>query len=76
LGIRTENRSLKCGSLDLKWQQNPNAAERDEAAMKRDKTLTFDPKVFLTKVNGGRTISKFRTDQVVYEQGAPAVSVF
>jgi CRP/FNR family cyclic AMP-dependent transcriptional regulator len=44
--------------------------------MKRDKTLTFDPRVFLTKVNGGRTISKYRADQVVYEQGAPADSVF
>ena len=44
--------------------------------MKRGKRLTFDPKVFLTKVNGGRTISKYRPDQVVYEQGAPADSVF
>jgi len=44
--------------------------------MKRDKTLTFDPKVFLTKVNGGRTISKYRAKQVVYEQGVPADSVF
>src|SRR5471030_1357587 len=44
--------------------------------MKRDKTLTFDPKVFLTKVNGGRTISKYGADQVVYEQGVPADSVF
>ena len=40
------------------------------------KKLTFDPKVFLTKVNGGRTISKYRVNQVVYEQGAPANSVF
>jgi len=44
--------------------------------MKLDNTLTFDPKVFLTKVNGGRTISKYRADQVVYEQGEPADSVF
>jgi CRP/FNR family transcriptional regulator, cyclic AMP receptor protein len=44
--------------------------------MKRKKILPFDPKVFLAKVNGGRTISKYRADQVVYEQGAPADSVF
>jgi CRP/FNR family transcriptional regulator, cyclic AMP receptor protein len=44
--------------------------------MAPDKKLAFDPKVFLTKVNGGRTISKYRTKQVVYEQGAPADSVF
>ena len=36
----------------------------------------FDPKVFLAKVNGGRTITKYRTTQVVYEQGTPADSVF
>jgi CRP-like cAMP-binding protein len=44
--------------------------------MKRDKKLTFDPKVFLAKVNGGRTISNYRADQVVYRQGTPADSVF
>jgi CRP-like cAMP-binding protein len=41
-----------------------------------EKKLAFDPKVFLTKVNGGRTISKYRMDQIVYEQGTPADSVF
>src|SRR5476649_131421 len=49
------------------------------AAMKRascKETLPFDPKVFLAKVNGGRTISDYQINQVVYEQGAPADSVF
>jgi CRP/FNR family transcriptional regulator, cyclic AMP receptor protein len=36
----------------------------------------FDPKVFLSKVNGGRSVSDYRTDQVVYRQGDPADSVF
>src|ERR1700680_884287 len=36
----------------------------------------FDPKVFLAKVNGGRAISEYRKDQVVYTQGQPADSVF
>jgi CRP/FNR family cyclic AMP-dependent transcriptional regulator len=44
--------------------------------MKPKKTLPFDPKAFLAKVNGGRTISKYQTNQVVYEQGTPADSVF
>jgi len=44
--------------------------------MKRNKPLAFDPKVFLTKVNGGRTISNYRADQVVYQQGTAADSVF
>ena len=38
--------------------------------------LAFDPKVFLAKVNGGRSISNYRKDQTVYTQGAPADSVF
>jgi CRP/FNR family cyclic AMP-dependent transcriptional regulator len=42
----------------------------------RKETLPFDPKVFLAKVNGGRTISDYQINQVVYEQGAPADFVF
>jgi CRP/FNR family cyclic AMP-dependent transcriptional regulator len=38
--------------------------------------LPFDPKVFLAKVNGGRSISNYRKDQIVFTQGAPADSVF
>jgi len=36
----------------------------------------FDPKVFLSKVNGGKAISDFRKGQIVYAQGEPADSVF
>ena len=38
--------------------------------------LPFDPKAFLSKVNGARTVSEYRKDQVVYRQGDPADSVF
>jgi CRP-like cAMP-binding protein len=44
--------------------------------MKRKQKLPFDPKVFLAKVNGGRTITDFRKNQIVYAQGSPADSVF
>jgi Cyclic nucleotide-binding domain len=44
--------------------------------MKRKAKLPFDPKVFLSKVNGGRAISNYRKDQIVYRQGDPADSVF
>jgi CRP/FNR family transcriptional regulator, cyclic AMP receptor protein len=37
---------------------------------------TFDPKVFLATVNGGRTISKYRKDQIIFSQGKPADAVF
>jgi CRP/FNR family cyclic AMP-dependent transcriptional regulator len=43
---------------------------------KPNENLPFDPIVFLTKVNGGRTTSEYRNKQVVYEQGSPADSVF
>jgi CRP/FNR family transcriptional regulator, cyclic AMP receptor protein len=44
--------------------------------MSRKAKLPFDPKAFLSIVNGGRTISNYRKDQVVYRQGDPADSVF
>lgn len=44
--------------------------------MQSEEKLPFDPQAFLSKVNGGRTISKYQKDKVVYEQGDPADSVF
>ena len=40
------------------------------------KALPFDPKGFLTKVDGGRTIAKYRKNQKVFSQGDAADSVF
>src|SRR2546427_10688537 len=42
---------------------------------KKSKTL-FDPKTFLAKVGEGKTISKFRKDQVIFSQGQTADAVF
>jgi len=36
----------------------------------------FDPKSFLAKIGEGRTISKYRKDQIVFSQGDPADTVF
>jgi CRP/FNR family transcriptional regulator, cyclic AMP receptor protein len=44
--------------------------------MKRKAKLPFGSKVFLSKENGGRAISEYRKDQIVYRQGEPADSVF
>jgi CRP/FNR family transcriptional regulator, cyclic AMP receptor protein len=45
--------------------------------MKPEKNkLPFDPKAFLAKINGGRTLSEYRKNQVVFRQGDPADSVF
>jgi len=42
----------------------------------KKKKVPFDPKVFLATVNGGRSISKYRTDQKVFTQGSSADAVF
>lgn len=36
----------------------------------------FDPKIFLAKVGEGKTISKYRKDQVIFSQGQVADAVF
>jgi CRP-like cAMP-binding protein len=36
----------------------------------------FDPKAFLANADGGRTISNYRINQIVFSQGDPADSVF
>jgi CRP/FNR family cyclic AMP-dependent transcriptional regulator len=38
--------------------------------------LPFDPKMFLSKVNGGRAVSEYRKDQIVFRQGDPSDAVF
>jgi CRP/FNR family transcriptional regulator, cyclic AMP receptor protein len=42
---------------------------------KRGKT-SFDPKTFLAKVGEGKTISKYRKDQIIFSQGQVADAVF
>jgi CRP/FNR family cyclic AMP-dependent transcriptional regulator len=42
---------------------------------KRGKT-TFDPKIFLAKAGEGKTISRYRKDQIVFSQGEAADAVF
>jgi CRP/FNR family transcriptional regulator, cyclic AMP receptor protein len=44
--------------------------------MNRKSDPTFDPKVFLAKADGGRTIASYGTDQAVFTQGESADSVF
>ena len=38
--------------------------------------LPFDPKIFLAKADGGRTISQYRRNQIIFSQGDLADSVF
>ena len=43
---------------------------------KKAKKVPFDPKIFLSTVNGGRSISKYREGKTVFSQGKPADAVF
>jgi CRP/FNR family cyclic AMP-dependent transcriptional regulator len=44
--------------------------------MEPERKPVFDPKAFLAKANGGRTISKYPKDQIVFSQGEAADAVF
>ena len=44
--------------------------------MKRKVKLPFDPKVFLSKINGERAIHDYRKDKIVFRQGDPAAPFF
>ena len=44
--------------------------------MRKRIKASFDPKEFLAKVGEGKTISKYRKDQIVFSQGEVADAVF
>ncbi len=44
--------------------------------MKSKTEIAFDPKVFLAKTDGGRTLSKYGRNETIFSQGDPADSVF
>src|SRR5688572_27254498 len=46
------------------------------AKKKQTAKLSFDVDRFLTSVDGGRTVSQYRKNQIVFSQGEPADSVF
>ena len=47
-----------------------------KSTISKSRERPFDPKEFLAKVDGGRTISKYRKNQTVFSQGDAADSVF
>ena len=44
--------------------------------MAKNAKSTFDPKMFLATVNGGRTVSAYKKGEIIFSQGSPADSVF
>src|SRR5436309_14780725 len=47
-----------------------------ELAMRTKAKAPVDPNEFLVRVAGGKTVSSYRKDQIVFSQGAPADAVF
>jgi CRP/FNR family transcriptional regulator, cyclic AMP receptor protein len=43
---------------------------------KKGKKAPFDAKAFLATVDGGRTLSRYRYENVIFSQGDPADAVF
>src|SRR3989475_1580160 len=61
----------------------PSSGERGAVARRKRRDFvrkrvkaSFDPKKFLAKVGEGKTISKYRKDQIVFSQGQVADAVF
>ena len=44
--------------------------------MRKRSKASFDPKLFLATVGEGKTIAKFRKNQIVFSQGQVADAVF
>jgi CRP/FNR family transcriptional regulator, cyclic AMP receptor protein len=44
--------------------------------VKKKTKASFDPKIFLAKVGEGKTIAKYRKNQIVFSQGQVADAVF
>src|SRR5207245_6338007 len=57
--------------------ERADLARRKRGAFVRKRVkASFDPKEFLAKVGEGKTISKYRSDQIVFSQGEVADAVF
>jgi len=44
--------------------------------MKGEEKSTFDPKIFLAKIEAGKTRAELQKGQIVFSQGDPADAVF
>jgi CRP/FNR family cyclic AMP-dependent transcriptional regulator len=62
----------------MRWPHtcNGRVLQKKAPAMRRKQKIPFDPRAFLSKVNGGRTISDCRKGQIVFSQGDVADAVF
>ena len=69
--------SLQSRTMELvrraKSAYSERRALRSESVIaNKVKEIPFDPTVFLATVDGGRTISKYRKNEMIFRQGDPA----
>ena len=50
--------------------------KKREGVVRKRRKAPFDPKTFLAKVGEGKTISRYRKDQIIFSQGQVADAVF
>ena len=50
--------------------------KKRESVVRKRRKAPFDPKTFLAKVGEGKTISRYRKDQIIFSQGQVADAVF
>ena len=76
--------SFACHSNVARWnwcgaQSQPilsvGRCEAKSVMANKVKEIPFDPMVFLATVDGGRTISKYRKNEMIFRQGDPADAV-
>jgi hypothetical protein len=62
--------------LISRGKRRPFVRRQRTSFVKKRTKAAFDPQVFLSKVNGGRTIVDYRKDKIVFSQGDVADAVF
>ena len=63
-------------ALSSSGRRGAFAKEGQEVAVRKRVRTKFDPKTFLAKVGDGKTVTKYRKDQIVFSQGELADAVF
>src|SRR5207245_8413489 len=65
-----------CFALPSSGKKGVLIGEVKGVVVRKRVTASFDPKIFLAKVGEGKTISKYRKDQIVFSPGEVADAVF
>jgi CRP/FNR family cyclic AMP-dependent transcriptional regulator len=66
-----------CGTIRVAQSSSSRQIAKEHPVSKKSKAvLTFDPKNFLAKVGGGKTILKCHKDEIVFSQGDVSDAIF